>query len=212
MMPLLKPDQPAAGAVRADGDVPGRNRKGDRAEILADQAARGHVLAGVAGRAVRAALRSTVAVAITSPVANEPMMVEPGELTPASPPSATLTPALLTVTSAFDPVIKPEWPPKSKVPFAPTSPPSIAPETVPPSTSPLAVTLLIDALIGAGHRTDGLERDARVGGHVDIRQVQVAHDAGGADDAEQPDIVGGRVRSARWSGWRSSDPGRRTCR
>ena len=49
------------------------------------------------------------------------------------------------------------------------------------------------ALIGAGQRTDGLERDARVGGHVDIRQVEVAHDAGGADDAEQPDIVGGRV-------------------
>ena len=86
---------------------------------------------------------STGAVAITSPIANEPMMIEPGELTPARPPSATLTAALLTVTSAFDPVIKPEWPPKSKVPFAPTSPPSIAPETVPPSTEPLAVTLLI---------------------------------------------------------------------
>ncbi len=89
-------------------------------------------------------------------------MAEPGELTPARPPSATLTPALLTVTSAFDPVIKPEWPPKSKVPFAPTSPPSIAPETVPPSTVTAGGDIADGALIGAGEGADGLEGNTRL--------------------------------------------------
>ena len=77
MMPLLNPTSPPRGAVGADEDIPGRNRKGDRAEILADQAARGHVLARrVAGAAILAAL-ATPAVAITSPIAKEPMMPNP---------------------------------------------------------------------------------------------------------------------------------------
>ena len=84
------------------------------------------------------------AVAITLPVANEPMMAEPGELKPARPPSATLTAALLTVTSAFDPVIKPACcRTEIEGSVRADEPAQYRAGTVPPSTEPLAVTLLI---------------------------------------------------------------------
>ena len=84
----------------------------------------------------------TPAVAITSPLADEPKMIEPGALNPTSPPNVTLMPALLTLTLACEPMIWPPWPPKLKPPLAPTSPPSDASVAVPPLTLPLAMTLL----------------------------------------------------------------------
>ena len=86
----------------------------------------------------------TLAVAITSPLADEPKMIEPGALNPTSPPNATLMLALLTSTAACELVIEPGPPPKPKpkFPLAPTSPPSAASVAVPPSTVPVAVTPL----------------------------------------------------------------------
>ena len=48
----------------------------------------------------------TPAVAITSPLADKPKMIEPGALNPTSPPNATLVLALVTLTSACEPKIE----------------------------------------------------------------------------------------------------------
>ena len=83
-----------------------------------------------------------MAVAITSPLADEPKMIEPGALNPTSPPNATLTLALLTSTSTCELVIEPGPLPEPKLPLAPTSPPSTASVAVPPLTVPVAMTPL----------------------------------------------------------------------
>jgi hypothetical protein len=76
----------------------------------------------------------TLAVEVTLPVAEEAVMVEPGELNPASPPRLAFIPVLKTVPVAEDEVIDPE--PELNRPFSPTKPPITL--AVPPVTFPLA--------------------------------------------------------------------------
>ena|SRR5436190_5411659 len=77
----------------------------------------------------------TVALEVTVPLAEEVVMVEPGELNPASPPRLVLMPlSPLTLPLAEEDAIDPE--PELKRPFSPTSPPSKL--AAPPATLPLA--------------------------------------------------------------------------
>src|SRR2546421_12888841 len=76
----------------------------------------------------------TLAIEITLPTAEEPVIDEPGKLNPTSPPRAELTPVLLTVPEAKEAVIEAGLGLES--PLAPTSPPTEL--AAPPGTVPLA--------------------------------------------------------------------------
>ena len=138
----VETDEPAGGAVGADGDIPGRKRKGDGAEVSPTRPPADTCWHELLNAQPWPPL-STLAVAITSPLADEPKMLEPGALNPTSPPNATLMPALLTVDVRVraDDLSRDGRRNRSR-PLAPTSPPSAASVAVPPSTVPVAVTPL----------------------------------------------------------------------